>query len=82
MRTTSEEFLYDHIVHTGNIDLNSFIILIETGDITVDYLLWEKTQGWQSYISKKGHDFLFKIKKRQRNLLFNSYHEIDLSELN
>ena len=79
--TPSEQFLYDHIVHTGNIDLNSFVILIETGDITVDYLLWEKTHGWQSHISKKGHDFLFKIKKRQRNLLFNSYQEIDLSEL-
>ncbi|MDC3095782.1 MvaI/BcnI family restriction endonuclease [Alphaproteobacteria bacterium] len=78
--TPSEEFLYDHIVHTGNIDLNSFIILIETGDITVDYLLWEKKEGWQNYINKNGHDFLFKIKKRQRNLLFNAYEEFDLSE--
>ena len=66
-----ESFHYKKIVHTGNVNLTIIPTLIELGVITVDYLLWEKLKGWQKYTKKKGYDYLWKIKPKDRHLLFN-----------
>lgn len=73
-----EAFHYNKVTHTGDIDTNSIPILIESGIITVDYLLWEKPFGWQNYINKKGHDFLWKISPKDRHLLFKFNHQYEL----
>ena len=69
--STEESFHYKKIVHTGNVNLTIIPTLIELGVITVDYLLWEKLKGWQKYTKKKGYDYLWKIKPKDRHLLFN-----------
>ena len=76
--STEESFHYKKIVHTGNINLTIIPTLIELGIITVDYLLWEKLPGWQKYTKKKGYDYLWKIKPKDRHLLFNFQKEYQL----
>lgn len=75
----NEEFHYKSILHTG--DLDAFVIpsLIERGIITLDYLLWEKGKDWQKYTSKRGFDFLWKIKNKDKDLLFKFVRNYDLS---
>ena len=73
-----ESFHYKKIVHTGNVNLTIIPTLIELGVITVDYLLWEKLPGWQKYTKKNGYDYLWKIKPKDRHLLFNFQKEYQL----
>ncbi len=65
-----EEFLYKKITHTGGVDLSTIPTLIKTGLITVDYLLWEKGDGWKNYTKKSGFDFLWKVKNQSKDMLF------------
>ena len=73
-----ESFHYKKIVHTGNVNLTIIPTLIELGVITVDYLLWEKLPGWEKYTKKNGYDYLWKIKTKDRHLLFNFQKEYQL----
>lgn len=66
-----EEFHYKKVIHTGDIDVSSIPVLIESGMITLDYLLWERVDGWRKYKGKSGFDFLWKLSsKKHRDLLF------------
>lgn len=75
----SEEFHYKSVLHTSTPDLDIFPTLIESGIISVDYLLWEKRSDWKEYIKKKGYDFLWKISNKNKNLLFRYINEYSLS---
>lgn len=66
----NEEFHYKKILHTGDIDTSIIPTLIQNGIISVDYLLWERGEGWKNYTSKTGFDFLWKIQNKNKNLLF------------
>ena len=61
---------YKKILHTGDIDTSIIPTLIQNGIISVDYLLWERGEGWKNYTSKSGFDFLWKIQNKNKNLLF------------
>ncbi len=78
-RTENEEFKFTKVVHTSNPDLESIPILMENGILTMDYLIWEKRDDWKKYVNKKGYDFLWKIKKSDRHLLFKSENRYSLS---
>ena len=74
-----EEFLYKAVIHTSKIDIHSIPELIEQGSINIDYLLWEKRKDWKTYVNKRGFDFLWKIKMKDRDLLFKSVNKFPLS---
>lgn len=75
----NEEFYFNKVLHTGNHDTDMLPLLIDTGSITVDYILWEKRTDWRSYINKSGFDFLWKIKKKDRDALFKTVKKHELS---
>lgn len=79
-RSENESFHYKTLTHTGSIDSTNFFTLLETGDITLDYLLWVKIDGWQNFIKKKGYDFLWKIKPKHKKLLFKFHRVIELND--
>ena len=67
----NEEFHYKKVLHTGDIDLSTIPFLLKEGMISLDYLIWERTQGWNKYKGKSGFDFLWKLSsKKHRDLLF------------
>lgn len=67
----NEEFHYKKVLHTGDIDLSTIPVLLKGGMISLDYLIWERTQGWNKYKGKSGFDFLWKLSsKKHRDLLF------------
>ena len=61
----NEEFFYSEVKHTGKIDPSIFPTLLETGVITLDYLIKElkpevaKDQGYLFKMSSKNLDLLF-----------------------
>ncbi|MDC0185784.1 MvaI/BcnI family restriction endonuclease [Gammaproteobacteria bacterium] len=65
-----EEFHYKKLIHTGDIDVSNIPFLISNGIISLDYLLWERREGWKQYTSKSGFDFLWKIENKNKDLLF------------
>ena len=69
VKNNVEYFKYNSVLHTSLPDPNSIPILIQSGSITVDYLIRE-SKAWKEYSSKNGNDFLWKIKKKDRDLLF------------
>lgn len=72
---SDEMFHFEKIIHTGQPDLDVIPLLINQGSISVDYLLWEKRHDWKKYITKKGFDFLWKIRLKDRDLLFKTVKE-------
>ena len=75
----NEEFYYNSVLHTSEHDTDMLLFLIDTGSITVDYILWEKRSDWRSYINKKGYDFLWKVKNKDRDTLFETVKKYELS---
>ncbi len=73
-----EEFHYKKIIHSGNIDVSNIPFLIENGIISLDYLLWERGDGWKQYTKKSGFDFLWKIENKNKDLLFKFVKEYKL----
>tara|TARA_B100001093_G_C26833541_1_gene1017285 strand:+ start:1705 stop:2889 length:1185 start_codon:yes stop_codon:yes gene_type:complete len=74
-----ETFHFEKIIHTSKPDLDIIPLLIKQGSISLDYLLWEKRNDWKKLINKKGFDFLWKIKLKDRDLLFKSINNYDLN---
>lgn len=75
----NEEFHFKKVIHTGDIDISIIPTLIETGKITLDYLLWERIDGWRKYKSKSAFDYKWKLSsKKNRNLLFKFIKEYPL----
>ena len=74
----NEEFHYKKLIHTGDIDVSNIPFLISTGIISLDYLLWERREGWKQYTSKSGFDFLWKIENKNKDLLFKFVKEYTL----
>lgn len=74
-----EEFHYKKVIHSGDIDTSVIPILIEDGIISLDYLLWERGDGWKNYTKKSGFDFLWKIKNKDKDLLFKFIKTYDLT---
>ncbi len=67
----NEEFHYKKVLHTGDIDLSTIPVLLKEGMISLDYLIWERTQEWNKYKGKSGFDYLWKLSsKKHRDLLF------------
>ena len=67
----NEEFHYKKVLHTGDVDLSTIPVLIKKGMITLDYLIWERAEGWTKYKGKGGFDFLWKLSsKKHKDLLF------------
>ena len=67
----NEEFHYKKVLHTGEVDISTIPVLVEKGIITLDYLIWERKEGWNKYKGKSGFDFLWKLSsKKHRDLLF------------
>jgi len=67
----NEEFHYKKVLHTGDIDLSTIPVLLKEGMISLDYLIWERKQGWNKYKGKSGFDYLWKLSsKKHRDLLF------------
>lgn len=60
-----EEFRYVEIQHTKKPMISNFDILIETGVISVDYLMSERSEG-----SVRDHGYLFKMYQNDFHLLF------------
>jgi len=61
----SEEFRYEHVLHTKRPIVSALSTLLETGVITVDHLITRDIQG---RVKEQGP--LFKIKKMNLDLLF------------
>lgn len=79
--SSTEEFHFNRVTHTSNIDKIAIPNLIHHGVITMDYLLWEKAENWKQYVHKNGFDFLWKIRPKDRPLLFKFIRQYDLREL-
>lgn len=75
-KNQDEEFWYNHVKHTGNIDPSAFNTLIELGLISVDYLIKETPTG-----GVKDQGYLFKMHTSNLDLLFDQVIEYDLSSL-
>ncbi len=73
-----EEFKYRAVTHTSNVDLGVIPVLFEKQVVSLDYVLWEKGDNWQNYTKKKGYDYLWKIKKKSLNALFEFVKTYDL----
>jgi len=69
-----EEFWYRELRHTGNLDESAFSVLLELGLITVDYTLWE----YRPELSRD-HGYLFKLKPKHIDLLFDFVNTYDLA---
>ncbi len=70
-----EHFKYNKVVHTKKPILGLFPHLIDSGVITVDYVMHLKENG-----SVRDHGYLFKIPKDKIHLLFGERKEYDLSK--
>lgn len=68
-----EQFHYKALKHSGSVDISAFRILIESGQITVDYTIKEAKKG-----VAKDQGYLFKIHSENLNLLFNRVEEYQL----
>jgi hypothetical protein len=69
-----EEFWYKHVKHTRGVDPNAIPILLESGAITVHYLIKETPSG-----GAKDQGYLFKTASKNLELLFGSVEEYDLT---
>jgi len=69
-----EEFWYQELRHTGNLDESAFSVLLELGLITVDYTNWEYKPKLH-----KDKGYLFKLKPKHLDLLFDSVNTYDLA---
>jgi len=68
-----ETFHYKSVVHTRNPFVNNFEILVETGKITVDFLIKELASG-----AAKDKGYLWKIKEKDFGLIFPPADKYDL----
>ena len=68
-----EQFHYKALKHSGSVDISAFRILIESGQITVDYTIKEAKKG-----VAKDQGYLFRIHSENLNLLFNRVEEYQL----
>ena len=68
-----EKFWYSNLKHTGKVDEIAFPILLESGAITLDYTIKEKSNG-----VAKDQGCLFKISSNNLNLLFTRLEEYQL----
>ena len=68
-----EQFHYKALKHTGSVDISAFRVLIESGQITLDYTIKEVKKG-----VAKDQGYLFKIHSKNLNLLFNRVEEYQL----
>ena len=68
-----EKFWYSSLKHTGKVDDLAFPILLESGAITLDYTIKEKSRG-----VAKDQGYLFKISSKNLNLLFTRLEEYQL----
>ena len=71
--TRFEKFWYSNLKHTGQVDEIAFPILLESGAITLDYTIKEKSKG-----VAKDQGYLFKISSNNLNLLFTRLEEYQL----
>ena len=69
----NEEFLYSSVKHTGQVDQTVFPVLLETGVVTLDYTIKEKSPG-----VAKDQGYLFKIAPKNLDLLFSQAQEYQL----
>ncbi len=72
----NERFCYSKITHTGSVDSSAFAILLELGVITLDYSIKETPSG-----GAKDQGYLFKIAKKNLDLLFRRVDEYDFIQL-
>ena len=72
-RWADEEFWYKHVKHTQGVDPSAFPILLESGAITVHYLIKELPSG-----AAKDQGYLFKTSTKNLELLFASVEEYSL----
>jgi hypothetical protein len=72
-RGADEEFWYKHVKHTHGVDPTAFPILLESGAITVHYLIKELPSG-----AAKDQGYLFKTSTKNLELLFESVEEYSL----
>ncbi|RYF09311.1 MAG: MvaI/BcnI restriction endonuclease family protein, partial [Oxalobacteraceae bacterium] len=63
----AEEFHYVQIQHTRKPKVRNFDALLEGGQISVDYLMSQKTPGRSTV---RDHGYLFKINPRDFDALF------------
>ena len=68
-----EKFWYKHVKHTQGVDPSAFPILLESGAITVHYLIKELPSG-----AAKDQGYLFKTSTKNLGLLFATVEEYDL----
>lgn len=68
-----EEFWFKHVKHTVGVDPTAFPILLESGAITVHYLIKELPSG-----AAKDQGYLFKTSTKNLDLLFASVEEYSL----
>ena len=59
--------------HTGQVDQTVFPVLLETGVVTLDYTIKEKSPG-----VAKDQGYLFKIAPKNLDLLFSQVQEYQL----
>lgn len=71
-----EYFKYQKIIHTKNPQTSLFDLLLESGVITVDFVMHIKENG-----SARDHGYLFKISKDNLNKLFPKIKEYNFSNL-
>jgi hypothetical protein len=74
-KSQDEQFWYNHVKHTGNIDPIALPTLIELGVVSVDYLIKETPTG-----GAKDQGYLFKISTSDLDLLFDQVKEYDFKE--
>ena len=74
-RSADECFWYTKLKHTGKLDESAFATLLEAGEVTVDYTLWEHLP---TASNNKGYSF--KLKSRSLDLLFDRVDTYDLSQ--
>jgi len=72
-KRAEEEFWYKHVKHTQGVDSSAFPILLESGAITVHYLIKELPSG-----AAKDQGYLFKTSTKNLELLFASVEEYSL----
>lgn len=70
-----EKFWYKHVKHTQGVDPSAFPILLESGAITVHYLIKELPSG-----AAKDQGYLFKTSTKNLELLFASVEEYSLAD--
>lgn len=70
---TTEEFWYNHLKHTDQVDADKLPLLLETGAMTVHYTIKETSNG-----GAKDQGYLFKTSSKNLELLFSRVDEITL----